>query len=70
MPHYFLALDLPGAHAREVTEAQWVQAERNAGFYPKSTRDDRPCTAGFSGHGVVGWILNEEPVDIHLRPEK
>jgi hypothetical protein len=44
----------PGANWREVTEAEFVQAERVAGFAPKpSLPQDKPATNGFVVAGGV-----------------
>ncbi|MEU9578766.1 hypothetical protein [Streptomyces chilikensis] len=54
-PRYHLAEgDNP---PREVTEAQFVAAERRAGFINTLGQPHRPATAGFSGHAPNGTTL-------------
>lgn len=47
---------------KEVTRADWIRAERSAGFRLKSATDDltKCATGGFSGYGgVSGRIIHE-----------
>jgi hypothetical protein len=48
---------------RKVTLDEWIEHERNAGFYPKS--GDGPATAGFSrwagGVDIEGRIVTKKP---------
>lgn len=53
-PTYFLKADWETDY-REVTEDQFVTAERQAGFYPKPGCGP-VATSGFSGHGVSGQV--------------
>ena len=48
---YFLRLE-PGGEELEVTKAEFVAAERAAGFRNTSGRDDEPATGGF-GNGTI-----------------
>lgn len=49
--HY---LKLGAGPWREVTEQEYVAAERSAGFHPKSSLpQDKPATSSFSKAGVV-----------------
>ncbi len=51
---FYLALDLPDPDWREVTETEFAEAERKAGFYP--TGPWTVATAGFGGRGVRGRV--------------
>lgn len=42
---------------REVTEAEFVTAERQAGFINTLGHQDRPATAGFSGRTPSGETI-------------
>lgn len=47
----------------EVTQAEYVRAERAAGFHPKHGMPlDKPCTASFSAHGIRGSVVEEETI--------
>lgn len=46
------------SEAREVTEAEFVAAERHAGFINTLGRQDRPATAGFSGRTPDGKTIS------------
>lgn len=58
---YFLRLDFEGAPETEVSLKQFIQAERAAGFHPKS--GDGIATGGFSGVGVRGRVVVEWSFD-------
>ena len=62
-PRYFLALDIGDPKWEEVTEDAFVEAERNAGFFPKGGQG--VATGGFGGHGVRGKVVygDEDPND-------
>lgn len=45
-----------GGPWRAVSRAEWVNAERVAGFHNTMGHPDRPATGGFSGHGIEGRI--------------
>lgn len=55
---YFLKLDAQQEWS-EVTQQQWIIAERNAGFYPKYGKGE--ATGGFTGHGVAGKVEYSQP---------
>jgi hypothetical protein len=62
-PTYFLRTAWDSEWA-EVTKNQFICAERDAGFYPKSGKEDECATGGFgSAFGVSGRIIyNEEEI--------
>ena len=47
-------------HWEEVTQEQFIQAERAAGFYPKHGCGS-VATAGFSGGSVMGMVVYGKP---------
>lgn len=54
--HYYLTTDWLPTWV-ECTKAEYVKAEREAGFRPTYGRSwDEPATAGFSGGGVSGSL--------------
>jgi len=55
-PRYFIQPDVGDFPWAEVSEEEWVQAERSAGFHNTLGRPDRPATAGFSGSGIRGRV--------------
>jgi hypothetical protein len=53
---YYLKIG-QGMPWREVTEERYVEAEREAGFYPKANMPkDKPCTSSFSANNIHGKI--------------
>lgn len=46
---------------REVDESEFVDTERQAGFYNTLGRPEKPATAGFSGRNLSGRIEYELP---------
>jgi hypothetical protein len=59
-PRYLLSLG--GADPREVTKAEWVAAERAAGFINTMGRPDEPGTGGFGNGYIRGTIEYPRPV--------
>ncbi|MHA1170222.1 MAG: hypothetical protein ACTSRU_20535 [Candidatus Hodarchaeales archaeon] len=55
MEKYFLKADHE-ENWKEVTKAQFINAERNAGFRPKD--GDGVATGGFGGNGMNGKVEN------------
>lgn len=54
---YFLKTAwLPDDMWVEVTKAEFVRAERDAGFRNTMGEPDEPATGGFHGHGVTGKV--------------
>ncbi|MEK7600581.1 MAG: hypothetical protein AAB463_01300 [Patescibacteria group bacterium] len=53
-------LQVQGCPKHEVTRERFIQAERNAGFYPKSGSGDVLATGGFSSGDILGSITYEE----------
>ncbi len=47
---------------QEVTKAEWVAAERSAGFYPKGGGSTEPATGGF-GNGTINGTIEYVPAD-------
>lgn len=58
---YYLSHTLFGA--REVSRSQFIDAERKAGFHPKSGRPDDLATAGFSRGDISGSIRHDRQVE-------
>jgi len=52
-PTYYLKAEWQKRFSK-VTEEQFIRAERDAGFYPKTP--GTVATGGFSGNGMVGKI--------------
>jgi len=48
---------------KEVTKAQYVAAERRAGFVNTQGQPDEPATSSFSGGGIEGrqGFLHDQP---------
>lgn len=42
---------------RRVTRAEWISAERSAGFHNTMGHDDEPGTGGFSNSLIAGRII-------------
>lgn len=59
-PRYLLSFG--GAEPREVTKAEWVAAERAAGFINTMGRPDEPGTGGFGNGLIRGTIEYPEAV--------
>lgn len=59
MKRYYLRIDGVTKWV-EVSKKKWVEAERNAGFWPTVGNRDDPATGGFGGRGVQGKIVEEK----------
>jgi len=56
MKRYFLKLDIDDDEWREVSLAQFIRAEHQAGFRGGSRKRGRTATASFTGGGVCGRV--------------
>ena len=73
MSDYNYYLEHPIFGKKEVTEEEWLQAERAAGFHSKN--GEGPATGGFRGHeGVSGSLRLKEDLTrlnlVKLYPDK
>ena len=62
---YFIEHSVFGV--KKVTLSEWIDAERSAGFYPKS--GEGPATGGFRGGGIKGFTRPKK-VSYKLVPVK
>lgn len=46
--------------SKDVTRAEWIKAERQAGFRPYSDNPDACATGGFTGWGGLGGSIHHE----------
>lgn len=53
---YFLGVDGHPETEVEVTKAEFVRAERNAGFHNTMGRPDEPATGGFGNGSIRGRV--------------
>jgi len=53
-------LSHPAFGEKEVTRQEYIQAERAAGFYPRSGDRDALATGGFSTHGGISGRVKTE----------
>ena len=51
---YYLSHKILGE--KEVSKEEFIKAERNAGFYPKSGNGDDCATGGFAAAGINGTV--------------
>lgn len=51
---YFISHEILGE--KEVTKEEFIKAERQAGFYPKSGKSDDCATGGFSCGSLSGSV--------------
>jgi hypothetical protein len=68
---YFLKPDIGRFPWGEVSKAEWVHAERAAGFHNTMGRPEEPATGGFSGNGMRGTVTygGSEPRSDGSEPE-
>lgn len=48
---------------KEVTQEEWISAERSAGFHPKGEDRGQYATAGFGGNHVNGRTLSNQATE-------